>query len=1361
MARITYNPQTGSVGSYEPRFRSIDPDSFMAIVDEARQRAQTTLMREQALSTSPNITPVGSSFKADKGTRAFLQQMDTNSAVRKIRKDGPDAYFKGKHRSELSPQLRKLYDQVQKQKKESGFKEDLVGGLGRVLDVMMRFNYGSAEATKRVWEKSMESDDDSWLENLGEAFADAGKGWWGGFTGKNKTTFSQVLQRMQDSAQALQDGKDPNKVKYGYAELDGSQKFAKGALGFILDVALDPTTYIGLGAVKVAMGAGKYSKNTINITKEIDELGDQLFDGFGVRLPEGFVPGGEESKDALKAYLAQGNRLDSLAGLPHNAAARSARLQNAELFASHAKATVMATQTARYRQLITEARQGDFKPVPSVESSVSGPKFMDVPASTEDLAAYHRYTRFVSDNSRARAGLDPQKDAAKIAQLDRELATAQKRFDDYFNVSEINVEALAKTNARVLEHPDIKSLDQQIRVKRDAVRKLSKRPNKTTAVNKTLAREKAELDELVARREARFVELMEDAAVKVAPDKGTLVSKLRRESDISILRQLANSTVDDGVEHANVLRRELSYRFAEKGDKWLAGIVQKAGSLSDGLVEDIKNLTPLNRPAKHTIKRRQIVQVEQPKNVPSPSEIAKAEAYNRRIAREIEQSASRQAAEIADGVEEQLWEILVRETTPNFKRGLSVKINMPLLSKNTPQTAKVLFTMQLPDAVVKAVSKYVFRDTFKEGLQRWSNFFKASAGIDPLLNSMRLAYNGGANFRIEEHAKRLRKIFSDVAPANRRAAFRQWIKYGHLVDENTTGPYAELVREINNEILNLTRVFDETYPNGVKVTIADYNGWLPEKMQLQKLNPTDAKNLTQGSPEWLRASLRHLPEDTDPADLLWYMNIAREKVLVRTAMKDNVMALFGLERTADNEKRMNTLIKKYGYKEVPELGNGFVFPPDIADDITKTFDLMKNQKQVNELINFYDKVLTVYKSTVTMYNPGYHMRNSFGDSFMNYLAGVSGKTGYESYQQSAKVIKALKGIGDDNPVYAALMDINPKAAFNSIENAPKTVLFKHRGKDVTAEQVWVLYNHYGLHAGFVSNEFGTTFAKQGSIRASAVGKRAGKVNRAVQTGSEYREDFFRLAHFIHAIKNSKNPNVDAAAFEAAASVRKYLFDYSDFTQIEKAVMLRLIPFYKWTRKAIPLMAETLFAQPGKALMYPKAMRNISTMLGYDLGDSNGVIPSSDAIIPEWVRDRGMWPLGEQDGNTVMGDMALPFNDIVRTVNKPIDSFFSMLTPGVRVPVELQMGQRFYGNIPINDTNQYAMSVTPQGSFLNQMLRKNEEGEASGIVGNLTDPRTIQFLTGIGLHENTERQMKNELMNQSFEASKRKRDKEKK
>lgn len=117
-------------------------------------------------------------------------------------------------------------------------------GGGRILDVLSRGVYASANAT-RAAQKAGVVNKSFWKPGLIEA-AEQGKlddivGAWGrGFSGKDKTTYSDVLR---DSG-----------VK---------NKWALGIGGFAGDVFLDPTTYIGGGAVgSVVRGGFKLAGKT-------------------------------------------------------------------------------------------------------------------------------------------------------------------------------------------------------------------------------------------------------------------------------------------------------------------------------------------------------------------------------------------------------------------------------------------------------------------------------------------------------------------------------------------------------------------------------------------------------------------------------------------------------------------------------------------------------------------------------------------------------------------------------------------------------------------------------------------------------------------------------------------------------------------------------------------------------------------------------------------------------------------------------------------------------------------------------------------------------------------------------------------
>jgi hypothetical protein len=76
------------------------------------------------------------------------------------------------------------------------------------------------------------------------------------------------------------------------------------------------------------------------------------------------------------------------------------------------------------------------------------------------------------------------------------------------------------------------------------------------------------------------------------------------------------------------------------------------------------------------------------------------------------------------------------------------------------------------------------------------------------------------------------------------------------------------------------------------------------------------------------------------------------------------------------------------------------------------------------------------------------------------------------------------------------------------------------------------------------------------------------------------EDNARIAHFIDRLR--KGDTAEAAAL----SVKKYLFDYGDLTDIERKVLNRSFFFYSWTRKNLPLQLHSLVTTPWKfGVMY--------------------------------------------------------------------------------------------------------------------------------------------------------------------------------
>lgn len=124
------------------------------------------------------------------------------------------------------------------QKIEGGLKR----GLGKTLDIISRPNYAIASGVKNIIDKDTKT-----------TFAEGLKS---GITGQTKHTFSDVLE------------------EGGWKPETKAGKFAKGATGFALDVLLDPTTYITLGAgtgVKVGIKVGGKT-----VTRTLSKEGTKL-----------------------------------------------------------------------------------------------------------------------------------------------------------------------------------------------------------------------------------------------------------------------------------------------------------------------------------------------------------------------------------------------------------------------------------------------------------------------------------------------------------------------------------------------------------------------------------------------------------------------------------------------------------------------------------------------------------------------------------------------------------------------------------------------------------------------------------------------------------------------------------------------------------------------------------------------------------------------------------------------------------------------------------------------------------------------------------------------------------------------------
>jgi hypothetical protein len=272
----------------------------------------------------------------------------------------------------------------------------------------------------------------------------------------------------------------------------------------------------------------------------------------------------------------------------------------------------------------------------------------------------------------------------------------------------------------------------------------------------------------------------------------------------------------------------------------------------------------------------------------------------------------------------------------------------------------------------------------------------------------------------------------------------------------------------------------------------------------------------------------------------------------------------------------------------------------------------------------------------------------------------------------------------------------------------------------------------------------------------------GKVNAAAHAWVQGMDHFTRLAQFIHEVRNGRGDL--ATIFDTAGKqVRKYHPDGMDLTDFERTVLRRVIPFYSWTRKAIPFTIEGMLAKPGKFLVYPVTTSTLN------FGNAANINPGqqfpSDQLFPSWITDSGIGPIGGPGGilSHITGDstgyvtssLPLPPIDLLQTYgNHPNEGILGGLNPLIKDPIELMQGQHIDTKVPITNPAEYAATeALPALGLAQRLTNIGTPKQATQGVGNAQN--ITNFLTGLKLTNTAQyvKQAKYELHQKQTQARK--------
>ena len=309
----------------------------------------------------------------------------------------------------------------------------------------------------------------------------------------------------------------------------------------------------------------------------------------------------------------------------------------------------------------------------------------------------------------------------------------------------------------------------------------------------------------------------------------------------------------------------------------------------------------------------------------------------------------------------------------------------------------------------------------------------------------------------------------------------------------------------------------------------------------------------------------------------------------------------------------------------------------------------------------FDKAQGTWKLVATQPNPGFHVRNFVGDVQNAYLGQGAGGLARNLVHSS----RALTELGRQEKAHRTLSLVGRRID-------PNGKGLKIGGEHVDYGQLIAEAEKVGgVRSGFVSREL------HDLLEGKAVKPKTRA--EALRRWANNREDVVRLATYIGARKRGLDPE------KAAAYVAKHHFDYSDLTELERRVLRRVMPFWTFSARNIPLQMKSLISRPGKYAQYEKARDEIAKAFGYEDGWEGDLSESEQRSAPFGIRIKG------KPYTISLGPSGLPLTDLnefptsanpAKQADEWINRAMSLVTPAIKTPVELWSNMSFFFREPI-------------------------------------------------------------------------------
>ncbi|MEE9125360.1 MAG: hypothetical protein V3U14_12855 [candidate division NC10 bacterium] len=279
-----------------------------------------------------------------------------------------------------------------------------------------------------------------------------------------------------------------------------------------------------------------------------------------------------------------------------------------------------------------------------------------------------------------------------------------------------------------------------------------------------------------------------------------------------------------------------------------------------------------------------------------------------------------------------------------------------------------------------------------------------------------------------------------------------------------------------------------------------------------------------------------------------------------------------------------------GYKSIETPLGTLHANDEVLKEVVRVGDILTDDKALAAFAKFrkeWSGVWATYATVPLIDGLGFHSRNATGNLMLNALAGVVNPKHYAEAFRAQRAMSSIR------------------------KNMAKTGdSFEESLGSVSTQQAKLLRS--AREHGVLSQGFFDDLQYSGDIdnlRPRRVGRQTLPDNTVTRTGRAVGsaiENNARLTHYISMLDTT------GSAADAAASVRKFLFDYSDLTAFERTNLRQINRFYTFMRKNTAVQMWAMANRPGRVNAIARAQQSLvggeatAAQPGFDLQRGNVV-----------------------------------------------------------------------------------------------------------------------------------------------------------